>query len=498
MTTPHAPNTPTITNEPDGNVYPSTQLPPPLLIHPLSPRTHLKRLQQRQSKLRVLILYSDTGGGHRASAAALTAALQQLFPADIHVICKDFWVELAAGPFTDFPNQYTFLARHPFLWKTTYEMTRFPPMRAVTETWFNTFGHKNVRKAFIDLAPDLIISVHPLINTLSLNVLRKLIKHTAIPPIPYVTVVTDLGGAHPTWFNSNADMTYVPSPDITNVAMRTGVASSKIRQFGLPVRQDFWHPAPEKEQLRQQLAMLPNIPAVLIIGGGDGIGGLKAVAETLATYLPGRLGGDNLQIVVICGKNGKLRDWLCSHTWPCNVIALGYVTNMSDWMAACDIICTKAGPGTIAEALIRGLPTILTAFLPGQEEANVKYVVNNGVGVYATKPENIAEKAYEWLSNPLLLSQISERAVALSRSQASLEIARDIMQVARDKIDENVALIEEKEVLAQQAQRLPTHLQEYIPMGDLCESTEHSLLLLRLRFMLRVVFGSMLASQALF
>ena len=57
----------------------------------------------------------------------------------------------------------------------------------------------------------------------------------------------------------------------------------------------------------------------------------------------------------------------------------GFVDNMEEWMAACDIVITKAGPGTIAESLIMGLPILLNGFVPCQEAGNVPYVVDNGV-----------------------------------------------------------------------------------------------------------------------
>lgn len=76
----------------------------------------------------------------------------------------------------------------------------------------------------------------------------------------------------------------------------------------------------------------------------------------------------SLQVVVICGRNKKLYDSLSQAQWPngAKVIALGFVDNMHEWMNACDTIITKAGPGTIAEALICGLPILLNGNVPCQ------------------------------------------------------------------------------------------------------------------------------------
>ena len=79
-------------------------------------------------------------------------------------------------------------------------------------------------------------------------------------------------------------------------------------------------------------------------------------------------------LIVVCGRNKAVRDKLEGHGWPIpdfKPTILGFVDNIDEYMTAADIIVTKAGPGTIAEAMIKGLPVLLTSFLPGQEEGNV-------------------------------------------------------------------------------------------------------------------------------
>jgi 1,2-diacylglycerol 3-beta-galactosyltransferase len=61
------------------------------------------------------------------------------------------------------------------------------------------------------------------------------------------------------------------------------------------------------------------------------------------------------------------------------VLVRGFVDNMEEWMGASDMIITKAGPGTIAESFICGLPVLLNTFVPCQEEGNIKYVIDNKV-----------------------------------------------------------------------------------------------------------------------
>jgi hypothetical protein len=179
------------------------------------------------------------------------------------------------------------------------------------------------------------------------------------------------------------------------------------------------------------------------------------------------------------------------------------VNNVSDWMAACDILCTKAGPGTIAEGLIRGMPILLTGFLPGQEEANVKYIVNNGAGEYSSNVRKLGSIAARWVADPTSLDMMRVRARDLARPHATLEIADDIWEVTRTKLAENVAALDHRQKIHQaQAALARSHLRHSSThvtssSGVLVSNSRESHLAIRLRVLLRIVFGSVIARDAL-
>jgi 1,2-diacylglycerol 3-beta-galactosyltransferase len=89
---------------------------------------------------------------------------------------------------------------------------------------------------------------------------------------------------------------------------------------------------------------------------------------------------------------------------------------------------TKAGPGTISEAFIAGLPLILYSRMPGQEEGNVTYVIEQGAGVWAPEPDQVVDTLNNWLHNPALLAQVASNARRLGRPNSSRHIARLIAQ----------------------------------------------------------------------
>lgn len=400
----------------------------------------------------ILLLMSDTGGGHRASAEALEAAFDVLYPSRVRITTVDFWTSVAGWPFQNFPRQYTFLAKRPILWKMLYLWAAFRPTRALTELTFSLFAHNSVRRYFEASQPDLILSVHPLINQLSLSVLSSMRQRQTTPTPPYVTVVTDLGDAHPTWFDMRSDMVYVPSQPLLDLAIENGVRQDRVRLLGLPIRPAFWQAPTERQLLRAKLGMAQHIPTVLLVGGGDGVGGLLAIADAIARSIATESGGAAGQLVVVCGKNKSLLGQMQARSWPVPVILKGFVKNMSDWMSACDILCSKAGPGTIAEAWIRGLPIIVTGFLPGQEEGNVTLVTESGSGEYHTSPEAIAACAARWVSDPEERAAVGERAKSLGRPNSTKEIAADIWQLGQQSVRDRAAFQRRSQTTLPQSQ----------------------------------------------
>jgi len=117
-----------------------------------------------------------------------------------------------------------------------------------------------------------------------------------------------------------------------------------------------------------------------------------------------------------------------SQEYNVEVKALGYITNMAEYMVASDIIVSKAGPGTIAEAAAVGLPVLLTSFLPGQEEGNVEFVVDNKFGEYEdhSNPKAIAEKVSAWFRDPKIMEQMSVKAQKAGIPNAAEDIAKAI------------------------------------------------------------------------
>jgi 1,2-diacylglycerol 3-beta-galactosyltransferase len=204
------------------------------------------------------------------------------------------------------------------------------------------------------------------------------------------------------------------------------MSAAQLRMFGLPLRPIFSQPTRPRAELRSELGMDAKLPAVLLVGGGDGIGRVGVIARAIGKRLGAR-GTPAGQMVIVCGRNRRLQTTLSKGPWTIPVQVNGFVTNMSDWMGAADCIVTKAGPGTIAESLIRGLPILLSGYIPGQEEGNVPYVVENEVGVFARQPAAIAAQVSRWFGPERAeLARMAENAKRLANPHSTENIVTEL------------------------------------------------------------------------
>jgi 1,2-diacylglycerol 3-beta-galactosyltransferase len=137
----------------------------------------------------------------------------------------------------------------------------------------------------------------------------------------------------------------------------------------------------------------------------------------------------DMMMVVVAGRNQTVKDRLKKADLQTRHEILGFVENMPDLMNAGDIVITKAGPGTISEAFIAGLPIILYSRMPGQEDGNIDYVVDKGAGVWAPDPEEVVGILKKWIDCPKLREKIAGISRSLAQPDASKNIAGEIIKI---------------------------------------------------------------------
>lgn len=125
-----------------------------------------------------------------------------------------------------------------------------------------------------------------------LRILRTRIKLGLQPPTAFATVVTDLTTCHNTWFYPAVDRCYVATEASRQQALRLGLLPRQIRMYGLPIRPAFSKRYPPKRQLRKALGMDLAKPAVLLVGGGEGMGPVEKTVDSLVQVRRGGGGVD--------------------------------------------------------------------------------------------------------------------------------------------------------------------------------------------------------------
>ncbi len=369
---------------------------------------------------------SDTGGGHRASAQALQAAFAARYPGRFEVEIVDLWTDYTPWPINRFPRLYgPIIGRALWLWRLLWLVFENERGHSAALRLVYLLCRNRLRKVLQAHRPHLIISVHPLMQHLVMWMLEQ--EGAAIP---FATVVTDLASFHHGWFHARAVRCFVASEAAAEAASRHGL---RARLLGLPVRPAFSQPLPDKVTARARLGLAEGGFTALLLGGGEGMGPVAAIAHAVARRLGAE--GKDAQLVVICGRNERLRQSLQRSDWPLPARVCGFVDNMEEWMAASDCVITKAGPGTIAEALICRLPILLSGFIPGQESGNVSYVVENGVGAYCDSPDGIAAIVSGWVGGNDL-AQMATRARKLGRPRAAYDIVDEIVALMDGEIAE--------------------------------------------------------------
>jgi len=322
----------------------------------------------------------------------------------------------------------------PRLWHLGYWLTNTRRGSKWVVNFFGLMWRRGIKRLLAEHPADLVLVVHSIVSRPVIKALYEAETDTR-PPI--VTVVTDLVSTHAFWFDPLVDRCLLPTQPAMKNALHFGLSPEQIRLTGLPVHPKFMDGLVSQQQARAELGLDAELPTVLLVSGGEGMGPVFDIAAAINAQ------SLNCQLVIIAGRNDSLRQRLEAHNWNQPTHIYGFVDNMPTLMAAADFLVTKAGPATITEACIAGLPIIICGAVPGQEAGNIDLVVQNDAGVYAPQPQQVAAAVAEWLSqmsqspdalmsqSPDALQKRGERAKTLARPQAVWDIVEEVHEMAQ-------------------------------------------------------------------
>ncbi|MCE2488395.1 MAG: galactosyldiacylglycerol synthase [Anaerolineae bacterium] len=380
-------------------------------------------LLQTDKTRRILILMSDTGGGHRAAAEAIREALyREPGPQAVAVELVDVFRDYSPAPFKYLPEIYPWWVNNSKQsWGAGYKLSNTRQRaRILSTTIFHTL-ELGLKRLLREHPADVIVCVHSALARPTMKAMQSLPGRAS-----FVVVVTDLVSTHHMWYERRAERTLVPTAAAYARGLENGMTQDQLRLTGLPVHPNFIDGLTDRASARERLGLDPHQPVVLLVGGVDGMGPVYRTALAINERRP------QCQLLVITGRNATLRQRLQSVVWNQPTRIYGFRRDMPVVLAATDIIVTKAGPATISEACIAGVPLILYDAIPGQETGNVDWVIEHGVGVFTPEPREIGDTLLAWLAEgPQGLQRRSQRARAQARPNAVFEIAADIWHQAQ-------------------------------------------------------------------
>lgn len=359
---------------------------------------------------RAVFLFSDTGGGHRSAAEAVSEAVAAAFGSSIEVVLVDALQDYAPTPFNRLPGWYPQMVRTPSMWGTSFRISNGRQRGRVLTNLTWPYVRRAARRLVADVQGDLFVAFHPVLIT-------PMMRALGADRPPFYAVVTDLVSGHSLWYQPSLDVCFVPTEAAAEKARRNRVPPERLRVVGLPVAERFCRPLGDESALRSALGWPTDRPMILVVGGGEGMGPLFETARAIARS------GIFAGLAVVAGRNEALRQRLERVAWEIPTQVYGFERRMPEMMQAATLLVTKAGPSTIAEAANAGLPLVLYSFLPGQEEGNVDFVVSGGMGRWAPGATQTANAVRELLESPGELARAEEACRQAARPRAAAEVA---------------------------------------------------------------------------
>jgi processive 1,2-diacylglycerol beta-glucosyltransferase len=357
--------------------------------------------------------------GHTSAASAIEDALRALEPTlssrtvDSYRYAASIVSQVVSGGYlrmvTTIPQMYR------FLYDRAERATEVGPLRALV----HQFTARNLRGAMQEWRPDVVICTH----AFPCGVMAEYKRQFADAP-PVVGVVTDFA-VHAFWMHKNVEKYAVATKEMRNALIARGVCGERVLVSGIPIDRRFGFPPSSRRLLRERLGLPAEGRVALIMGGGLGIGPLQTMMKALQSVR------EPLCVVAIVGRSGRSEQRVLEYAhhvgYPVRV--LRFVNNVHEYMHASDLLITKPGGLTTAEALASCTPMVLFEPLPGQEERNTRYLVERGAALRAADAADLADTLQQLFDGEQKMDDIRSAMRALGRPGAALDVAQLVREV---------------------------------------------------------------------
>ncbi len=286
----------------------------------------------------------------------------------------------------------------------------------------NKLFAQKLKKYIREYAPDVIVCTH----IFAAQMLAQ-IKNLDILTVGVVTDFT----VHPFWEDAKLDYYITAAKQLDNQMMKKGLPVDRVLPLGIPIQSKFSKPI-DKLEARKTLGIDDKF-TILVMSGSMGYGKISKTIVQLD-----KLNFD-FQIISICGNNKRSKRSIDKLETSKKVYNYGYVNNVEVFMSASDCIVTKPGGLTTSEALAKGLPMIVLGAIPGQEERNLEFLLNNGAAMGASKTFPVDECLFHLLIDDQRLNLMQQSANRLGKADAAKHLAAVLINELNNKEKANEA-----------------------------------------------------------
>ncbi|SHH29906.1 MGDG synthase family glycosyltransferase [Tepidibacter thalassicus] len=373
---------------------------------------------------KVLILSASTGGGHNRAAKAIKEEISTK-----NIQCEIIDSLKFVSPTIDkiISKGYEKSAMYtPKAYGTIYKISDLKITKnEIKSNLILNYMIKKLRKLIHEKKPDAIIGTHPFPLMAICN-----LKKNNIINIPIISILTDYT-IHSTWIQNEIDCYIVGDEFVKYLLIEEGINKNTIYPYGIPIEKSFL--IDNKKEIKKELNLDDKFTIVLM-GGSFGAGNIKEAFLDLLEI------NRDFQIIVITGKNISLKEkiekTLSSYKTNKKIVVLPFTNKMNDILSICDILITKPGGLTTTEALIKEVPMIIPYYIPGQEEENLDFLLNNGVALKTTEKYNLKMLIKLLIDNPDRLNNLKSNIQKIKK----LNSAENIANLIELKLNETKSL----------------------------------------------------------
>jgi UDP-N-acetylglucosamine:LPS N-acetylglucosamine transferase len=371
---------------------------------------------------KILIISSDTGGGHRSAAAAIVAGVQKFLASESYAIRVVKAVEESHHLTARLVRLYNWILCNRQHWMK-YFYWCINRIRPETREFFHKRCIGYVADLFERWCPHVVVSVHPLTQHIFARVLKEL---KLAERVPLVSVVTDpYYGFWKGWACDDVTLYLVASDEARRQLIDYGVAPERIKISGMPVHPKFTYPGEEAAQAaRRALGLDPEKFTVFVNAGWAGGGNMQQILREL---IRGEL---DVQAIFLAGKNEELRaaaESMASQA-PFPIKVIGYSDEIEKLMGAANVMISKLGGLTVFEALACRLPIIadvITDPMP-QEAGAANMIANRGAGVLLKRSIDVVPVVRRMMEDTAHYSRMRSATIGLAIPNATRQIVEEI------------------------------------------------------------------------